>query len=93
MNKNNYTISNEDIDKIILDELLDEFYTTLDEADAKHTVSLLVNYLLMKKHYPVSFIQKVTQDKYVELLCNIIAKTNTIKLVQELVSEPFLQLV
>lgn len=79
-----YGKTNEDINEIILNKLLDEFYTVLDEANAEYSVSLLVNYLLMKKHYPVSFIQKITQDKYVELLCNIIAKTNTIKLVQEL---------
>lgn len=76
--------TNDEIDEGKLNELLDDFYSVLDYAEASNIVSLLLNYLLINKIYPTDFILKLTQDEYVDILCNLIAKTNTIKLVQEL---------
>ena len=76
--------TNDQNNKKMINELLYDFYSVLDNTTVDNIASLLLNYLLINKIYPADFVLKITQDEYVELLCNLIAKTNTIKLVQEL---------
>ena len=76
--------NNNEIDVSIFDSLLNDFYLVLDETESDNVVSLLFNYILVNRKYPVSFILRITQEENINALCGQITKTKKIKTIQEL---------